>query len=294
MNARKILATLTLTGALAAGFAVASSATDSTAAAARMRTPSAAPRSSTSDAPAAGPDRSSSTDPSTSKATQAVRALGHSGSGVTDTQLIHRPGEAVAGTDTGQWSSMYDFMQFVMQDTGAVWNWYYQQWGVGSSGVHYSFPGPGEAVQSACDASPQVLDDASPFYCGADDTIYMSQVRAQWYWQNAGGDFGVAAALAHEYGHNVQTELGISRSTYGPAKFEQHADCLSGAFTHVAYYQGILDANDVSEGLSSRALVGDYEFTSADHHGTPQERMTAWQLGYDAAGPAACDAVLNG
>ena len=211
--------------------------------------------------------------------------------GVVNTRLIHRPGQAVMGTDTGAWPSMYDFMYFLVEDTAAVWNWYYQQWGFGSSSVNYYFSSPGEVVQSACNGGV-LTDDGSPFYCPADDTIYFSQVRAAWYWNQAGGDFGVAAAMAHEYGHNVQTELNISREVYGSARFEMYADCLAGAFANVAYYQDILDANDVNEGMQSRWMVGDEDFSNPDHHGTPAQRRDAFLLGYNSQGPKGCDDVL--
>ena len=77
-------------------------------------------------------------------------------------------------------------------------------------------------------------------------------------------------------------------------KVEQNADCYSGAFARIAYFQGVLDANDINEGLWTAYAVGDRLVERADHHGTPEERLAAWKLGYDSAGPAACDAILNG
>jgi len=220
------------------------------------------------------------------------RTMGDKASaGVVDSTMIHRPGQALAGTDTGTWFSWDDFMTFVVQDVSSVWNWYYQQWGYSQSTVKYYWSTPGEVVYSKCGGDP-LTDDSSPFYCGADDTIYFSQVRAKWYWDNAGGDFGVVTSIAHEYGHNVQAELGIKGTAGKSGNFEQQADCFSGAFAHVAYFQGILDANDVQEGLNSRYMVGD-DGTGPDPHGTPQERADAFWLGYNASGPAACDAILT-
>jgi predicted metalloprotease len=296
MNIRKTLAAITLTGSLAASAMLATTTLGADAASNAGRTRShetAGPRSGHESTSTAGPDHGTATDPGTN--TPVDRAVSRSSAaGTVNTALMHRPGEAVAGTDTGSWSNMADFMTFVVQDAASVWNWYYQQWGyTQTSSVNWYFSAPGEVVKSACNGGA-LTDTSSPFYCPADDTIYFAQVRAQWYWENAGGDFGVAAALAHEYGHNVQNELNIQRATYGPAKFEQHADCFSGAFAHVAYYQGILDANDITEGRASRFLVGDDDVDNPDHHGTSQERMAAFQLGYDAAGPAGCDVVLTG
>jgi predicted metalloprotease len=293
MNIRKTLTALTLTGSLAASAVLATTTLGAgTADAARTRN-TAAPRAGHEVViSTAGPDGSSTSDPSssTTPVNRTVSTSKSSGSVVSG--LIHRPGEAVEGTDTGSWANMADFMTFVVQDTANVWNWYYAQWGLGETSVNWYFSAPGQTVVSECKGGV-LTDDSSPFYCPVDDTIYFSQVRAQTYWEKSGGDFGVATAIAHEFGHNVQAELKIERSTYGSAKFEQDADCFSGAFAHVAYYQGILDANDIAEGLASRSFVGDDNLDDPDHHGTSDERMAAFQLGYDSEGPAGCDAILN-
>lgn len=278
-------------------------------------TATAGPRSGSIDTPAAGAgsgQRSSATPAGTEGAGIGVQVLDQrtmgddNSSGVIDSQMIHRPGQAVSGTDTGKWTSWDDFMSWALNDAAAVWNWYYQQWGLNKvSSVHYVFPNPGQSVATAnCGAT----DDTTMMYCPNDDTIYFSKALASNLWtgaytgnggKNIGGDFAVVAMLAHEYGHNVQDELTSGGhpalvASYGVPKVEQDADCYSGAFARIAYYQGVLDSNDVNEGLWTMYAVGDKLFERADHHGTPDERVTAWKLGYNSAGPAACDAILNG
>jgi predicted metalloprotease len=66
------------------------------------------------------------------------------------------------------------------------------------------------------------------------------------------------------------------------------ADCLAGAFTHVAYYQGILDADDITEGAQARFDVGDDLTDPAQHHGTPEERRDAFLTGYNGENPDVC------
>jgi uncharacterized protein len=224
-------------------------------------------------------------------------------SGVVDTRLIHRPGQAIPGADTGRWASWDDFMSFVVQDTASVWNWYYRQWGRGVSSVHYLFPAPGQSYRTACG---DVTNDTTMEYCSYDDTIYFSKALAASLWtgytgwggKNIGGDFAVVTMLAHEYGHNVQQELNqgglpLLKAIHGVPNVEQQADCYSGAFARVAGAQGILDPNDINEGMWTIYAVGDY-LDRADHHGTPAERLTAWKTGYYAAnGPAACDPILT-
>ena len=291
-TAIKQLVALVAAGSIAAGvlFAATTGAAGSTGATARTAGP---PEGATTNTATGQRNPKATTGSSTgTDTTGAERTMGAASSGgVIDSTMIHRPDQALAGTDTGVWASWDDFMTFVVQDVSSVWNWYYQQWGYSQSTVKYYWSTPGEVVYSACGGDP-LTDDSSPFYCGKDDTIYFSQVRAKWYWDNAGGDFGVVASIAHEYGHNVQAELGIARTEGKSGNFEQQADCFSGAFAHVAYYQGILDANDVQEGLNSRYMVGD-DGSGPDPHGTPQERADAYWLGYNATGPAACDAILT-
>lgn len=288
------LGTVLVAGALAAGVCFAAS-TGTTPAASAPAT--AGPRDGSVNPGTGTPSTNTSTGTSTTSGTGthtsgADRTMGSkTGDGVTNAQMMHRPGAALAGTDTGAWASWDDFMTYVVQDVSSVWNWYYQQWGYPQSTVKYYWSLPGQVVYSKCGGDP-LTDTSSPFYCSEDDTIYFSQVRAKWYWDNAGGDFGVATSIAHEYGHNVQNELGITATAGKSANFEQQADCYAGAFTRQAYYQGILDANDVQEGLNSRYMVGD-DGTGDDPHGLPQERADAFWLGYNADGPAACDAILT-
>ena len=227
-------------------------------------------------------------------------------SGAEDTvelqRLIHRPGQQIPGTDTGRWSSMVDFMTWVEQDVAVVWNWYYGQWKYGiKSDAQLVFPLPDQRIATPCGPT----DDRTMFYCPPNDTIYFSQALATALWQGTyvgpdgqrstrlGGDFAVVTMLAHEYGHNVQQELGILGKGYQVARTEQMADCLSGSFARQAYYQNVLDPNDVTEGLNVAYMVGDSQFSNRDHHGTSAERVASWKLGYGSASPSACWSILG-
>ena len=45
---------------------------------------------------------------------------------------------------------------------------------------------------------------------------------------------------------------------------------------------------DVEEALSTAKAVGDFEYLSPQHHGTPDERREAWLRGYESGDPSAC------
>jgi predicted metalloprotease len=216
--------------------------------------------------------------------------LGHEGA-VHIQRALHAPDQS----GEGEWTSMPQFLQYVVDDAKLIWNWYYQQDGLNIvSDVNTVFVAPGDSVPTGCNDD---ADDSAFFYCPADDTIYISQERAARKWngtdgydgeQNRGGDFAVAVAVAHEYGHNVQSELNLPMDPDFVMPSELQADCLAGAFTRIAEIQGILDTTDVEEGSQARYDVGDYSTNPSQHHGTPEERAAAFSTGYDNNTPAAC------
>jgi len=146
-------------------------------------------------------------------------------------------------------------------------------------------------------------DDNAAFYCPADDTIYIAQRFATDLYHGvlrglpgessggrAAGDFGVAYIVAHEYAHNLQHELGLfSLARSNSSKpFELQADCLAGAWGSSVYAAGRLHPGDIEEALGTALAVGDFDVSSANHHGTPEERRTAWLDGFEAAEPSRC------
>ena len=111
------------------------------------------------------------------------------------------------------------------------------------------------------------------------------------------GDFSVAYIVAHEYGHQVQDELGLFEQ-YGqqiPTKaFELQADCYAGTWAKSAYEENRLEDGDVQEALDAALAVGDFDAGSSGHHGTPEQRKEAWTSGFEAGDPSACSAYLAG
>jgi predicted metalloprotease len=192
------------------------------------------------------------------------------------------------------------FMTAVLQNVRDYWSATLASAGLPEPTVSHLWVGPGQHVQTACPSSNggfHVTDDDTAGYCGVDDTIYISTVFASNAWRGVyasrpeasavPGDFAVATAIAHEYGHNLQGELGVS-TDLDTWKRELQADCLAGTWANSAYYQGILDPGDIEEGIAAVDLLGDYNFESADHHGTPAQRVNAFLRGYDHGNPASC------
>ena len=169
--------------------------------------------------------------------------------------------------------------------------------------VRHVWVAPGAKLDSACGAQ---ADDDAAFYCPADDTIYIGQALAGAILDGvanglpgqrlglgrAAGDFAVAYVVAHEYAHDVQNELGLlGRPRALPT--ELNADCLAGTWARWADDHGQLQPGDIDEALDAALAVGDFDFTSAQHHGTPRQRRDALLTGYQGATPQACDGYLR-
>ncbi len=172
--------------------------------------------------------------------------------------------------------------------------------------VSYLWVPPGDRVRSGCGA---VADDRAAFYCPADDTIYLAQnLAARLYagltddfpGQRAGygravGDFGVAYIVAHEYAHNLQTELGVfAQTAEGSSKpFELQADCMAGLWGNSVYRAGKVKPGDIDEAMGTALAVGDFDYGNENHHGTPEERRDAWLTGFESGRPGDCTRFVD-
>jgi predicted metalloprotease len=158
-----------------------------------------------------------------------------------------------------------------------------------------------EATQTGCGfASSQT----GPFYCPPDNKVYIdlsffNELARRF---GAPGDFAQAYVIAHEFGHHVQTVLGLGgdRQRGGneaSVRFELQADCLAGVWGRSAQQNGRLDAGDVEEGLAAAASVGDDRIQEATQgeadphtftHGSSDQRMAAFQRGFQGGELRTC------
>jgi predicted metalloprotease len=197
------------------------------------------------------------------------------------------------------------FLDDVLASVDTYWHVTDAAAGRPAPSVRHVWVVPGGRVVTACGA--QAADNAA-FYCPADDTIYVGQVFARAIYDGvvqglpgqkvgfgrAAGDFAVAYVVAHEYAHNVQQESGVLAGRTRVLPTELNADCLAGTWSRWANGQGQLAPGDVQEAINAALAVGDFDFLSPQHHGTPQERRDALMTGLNSDSTSACDRYLLG
>jgi uncharacterized protein len=195
--------------------------------------------------------------------------------------------------------TMEQFLTAVTKDVDAYWTKVFAAEGLPEPRVSYRLIKPGETADSACGQ----LDDSTAAYCPGDDTITIAERFADGIYsggldralpgssQGFGGtmgDFAVAYVVAHEYGHQIQDELGVFNRNVPTVNTELQADCYAGNWAKSAYDQNRLDDGDIDEALNAALAVGDFDTANPGHHGTPEQREEAWERGFESGDPSAC------
>jgi len=201
------------------------------------------------------------------------------------------------------------FVSMVLADTEDTWTAVFN-----SGGRRYQAPRLvlfSGATQSACGLGQAAM---GPFYCPADSKIYLdlsffNELRDRF---GAPGDFAQAYVIAHEVGHHVQNQLGVSAKVQEArqrlseregnllsVKLELQADCLAGVWAHHAdRSRQVLEAGDVEEALAAAAATGDdhlqkqargYAVPDSFTHGTAAQRAQWFRNGLNAGTLRACD-----
>ena len=205
-------------------------------------------------------------------------------------------------------SAISRYMTEVLQSVDGYWTRTLRASGLQEPMVRYAWVPRGRSALTGCQV---VADENAAFYCPADDTIYIAERFAFDVYNgigdrfpgeqagagNAVGEFGLAYVVAHEYAHNVQFELGfyeLQDPRDGVKAFELQADCMAGLWGNAVYREGRYDDRDVEEAISTAQAAGDFDYGTAQHHGTPDERRTAWLAGFQTGDPAACRRYVPG
>jgi predicted metalloprotease len=237
-------------------------------------------------------------------------AIQHFGSAQAYDQPAAAHNLITGSADSKQPETMEEFLTAVTKDVDTYWTGVFKDNGLSEPRVTYAWIPAGQSAASACDGDGGTMGDSAAAYCAADDTIYISEKFATDIYNGAldqalpgssqgyggtVGDFAVAYIVAHEYGHQIQQELGLY-DRYGgqvpTSAFELQADCYAGTWANSAYEDNRLEDGDVQEALDAALAVGDFDASSPMHHGTPEQRAAAWNTGFESGDVETCSQYL--
>jgi predicted metalloprotease len=185
-------------------------------------------------------------------------------------------------------------------------------------GVSYHSPADFALFEQATNTGcGQASSATGPFYCPADETIYVDtsffdQLRGQF--GATGGTLSEMYVVAHEWGHHIQNLGGVmdrtDRTTTGPAsdtvRIEVQADCFAGAWVGdatstkdadgVTYLKPVTE-QQIADALNAASVIGDDRIQQMGGgqvkpetwtHGSSDMRQRWFVKGYKQ-GAAACD-----
>ena len=204
---------------------------------------------------------------------------------------------------------MAAFVSTVLADTEDVWTTVFTQ-----AGGTYKAPRLvlfRGATQTACGQGQAAM---GPFYCPADQKVYIDLDFYETLKNRLGapGEFAQAYVIAHEVGHHVQNQLGISakvdqmRGRVSKVEYnalsvrqELQADCFAGVWAyHANNARHILEGGDIESAMNAAAKIGDDALQRSSGgavvpesftHGTSAQRQRWFQAGITTGNIKSCD-----
>jgi predicted metalloprotease len=239
-----------------------------------------------------------------------ILGLAGGGGGVQVQQPTQAPREIPANDQQAR------FVSRVLLDTEQTWTEIFAQ-----NGAQYRKPKLDIFSGAYPTACGQGVAASGPFYCPADEKIYIDldfyRLLEQRF--HAPGEFAQAYVIAHEVGHHVQKQLGITAKTDAmrrrmseadynrvSVRIELQADCFAGVWGHrLATGQSPirLDPGDVDEALRAATAIGDDTLQKQARgtvvpdsftHGTSAQRVSWFKRGMDSGDLRQCDTFASG
>lgn len=197
---------------------------------------------------------------------------------------------------------LYDYSAVVLADTEDAWSEILK-----NEGINYPEPSLNifkDTVKSGCGIAQSGM---GPFYCSADQAIYMDLSFYDSLINDFGakdGDFILSYVISHEVGHHVQNVTGImgqyqelmqklpeNERNALTVKLELQADYLAGVVARYQADKGYLDEGDIEEAISTAWSIGDdaiqkksqgYVRPESFTHGSSEQRTRWYKKGYEA------------
>lgn len=198
------------------------------------------------------------------------------------------------------------FTSQVLAGTEDVWTKEFrrQGWGEYVAPKLVLFSG---AVNSACG---QATSQTGPFYCSADQTVYIDLdfFKEMGTTIGADGDFAYAYVIAHEVGHHVQYLLGTLDEAHSEmsrlpekeankisVRLELQADFYAGVWAALDNEMfGSLEPDDPQKAINAASKIGDdylqrkaygREIPDAFNHGRSEQRVRWLTKGLETGNP---------
>jgi predicted metalloprotease len=230
-----------------------------------------------------------------------------------DPALLNQVLGSTQNQDTSQYAGKDQYEVFASKVLGSTNDY----WKAEFAAQNKSFTEPKlvlfrSATQSGCGMA---TSDVGPHYCPPDTTIYLDEtffaVLQQQFGANV-GDVAQAYVIAHESGHHAQNLLGIMERVQNDpnyqatgdnslsVKLELQADCFAGLWANSLKDKGVFEQNEISEAISAAGAVGDDRIQKTTTgrvnpetwtHGSSQERIDAFNNGYDNGKFAVCSTI---
>ena len=203
-------------------------------------------------------------------------------------------------TPTAEEEELASFTKKILASTEDVWSAQFKK--IGQQYVPPKLVMFTDQVQSACGNATAAV---GPFYCSADQTVYIDLSFFSTMRQSLGadGDFAYAYVIAHEVGHHVQNLRGTlsqahqkmaqvseKESNQISVRTELQADYYAGVWAHHENQMfGSLEDGDLEEAINTASVIGDdylqkkargYATPESFNHGTSQQRMRWLKKGF--------------
>lgn len=223
--------------------------------------------------------------------------------------LDQRPASQTTAHKPPANDEMARFVSKVLGSTETTWEEVFRE-----NNKHYQAPRLvlfSHSTDTACGTGMTAM---GPFYCPSDEKVYIDlafyrELKERFH---APGDFAQAYVIAHEVGHHVQNQLGISdkvhRAQQGTSKaranalsvrLELQADCFAGVWGNRAdAAKHIIEPGEIEEALTAASAIGDDRLQQESQgrvvpesftHGTSEQRVRWFKRGMESGDIGQCN-----